>query len=305
MTRDTISSWPASLPLPIEYGKARKLICLSPDMLPDTSSLEALVHDLFWFPDDYYYIFAEASTGIGAKLAKDLKEVGISVELTQRCFYPHPNPGFKNDFVHLTPDKVEYDWHREATQKTEHIRLTVALAPWKRKDLDLSYAAEASAKRSDRRLARSVNLSTMEAVSVVSVDLNLRAVGHSIREALERGEPEEALDRLHTLFTAYLRALCENRSGQVDRKTPLHSLMGSYLKGRREGGGSTSEMTERILKSTISLLEAFNTIRNDHSPAHDNKILSHDESLLIANSAMNSIRFIHSIESTDGNAQAP
>lgn len=57
-----------------------------------------------------------------------------------------------------------------------------------------------------------------------------------------------------------------------------------------------SEMTERILKSSISVMEAFNKVRNDQSFAHDNEILTYNESLLIFNNIANVIRFIEAIE---------
>ena len=55
-------------------------------------------------------------------------------------------------------------------------------------------------------------------------------------------------------------------------------------------------MTERILKSSISTLEAFNRVRNDQSFAHDNQVLNYDESLLIFNHITCAIRFIEAIE---------
>ena len=55
-------------------------------------------------------------------------------------------------------------------------------------------------------------------------------------------------------------------------------------------------MTERILKSSISVLEAFNDVRNNKSLAHDNPILNYEESLLIFNHVAASIRFIKSLE---------
>ena len=55
-------------------------------------------------------------------------------------------------------------------------------------------------------------------------------------------------------------------------------------------------MTERILKSSISTLEAFNRVRNDRSFAHDNQILNYDESLLIFNHVASAIRFIEAVE---------
>jgi hypothetical protein len=55
-------------------------------------------------------------------------------------------------------------------------------------------------------------------------------------------------------------------------------------------------VTERILKSSIAVLEAFNKVRNDQSFAHDNPILNYNESLLIFNNVANAIKFIESVE---------
>jgi len=55
-------------------------------------------------------------------------------------------------------------------------------------------------------------------------------------------------------------------------------------------------MTERILKSSISVLDAFNDVRNNKSFAHDNPILNYHESILIFNDVSNVIKFLESIE---------
>jgi hypothetical protein len=55
-------------------------------------------------------------------------------------------------------------------------------------------------------------------------------------------------------------------------------------------------MTARILKSSISVLEAFNDVRNNKSLAHDNPILNYDEALLIFNHVTSSVRFLRSLE---------
>ncbi|MCY1385081.1 hypothetical protein D9M69_734170 [compost metagenome] len=56
-------------------------------------------------------------------------------------------------------------------------------------------------------------------------------------------------------------------------------------------------MTERIVKSSISVLESFNDVRNNKSLAHDNPLLNYEESLLIFNHVASSIRFIKALES--------
>jgi hypothetical protein len=82
----------------------------------------------------------------------------------------------------------------------------------------------------------------------------------------------------------------------VTRDKALHSLFGEYVKRLREGGYIESEMTSRILKTSISTLEAFNDVRNNQSLAHDNPILNYDEALLIFNHVASSIRFLRSLE---------
>lgn len=56
-------------------------------------------------------------------------------------------------------------------------------------------------------------------------------------------------------------------------------------------------MTARILKSSISILEAFDDVRNNQSLAHDNKLLDYDEALLIFNHVASAVRFLRSLES--------
>jgi hypothetical protein len=72
--------------------------------------------------------------------------------------------------------------------------------------------------------------------------------------------------------------------------------MGEYIKCLKKEGIVESEMTERILKSSISTLEAFNDVRNNRSFAHDNRVL--DEALLIFSHVAGAIRFITAIERT-------
>ena len=109
-------------------------------------------------------------------------------------------------------------------------------------------------------------------------------------------EPESGLDRLHTFVVSFLRSICEKHNVAFDRETPLHSLLGAYIKRLKNEGLIESEMTVRILKASISHMEAFNDIRNNKSLAHANAGLNYDESLLIFNNVASAIRFIAAIE---------
>ena len=126
-----------------------------------------------------------------------------------------------------------------------------------------------------------------------------------VRDAIGRNEPEAGIDRLHTFMVKYLRVLCRTRGIDTERSKPLHGLFGEYVKSLRGDGLIESEMTERILKSTISTLEAFNKVRNDRSLAHDNPVLSHSESLLIFNHIASAVRFIAALEEGEPKACKP
>ena len=91
-------------------------------------------------------------------------------------------------------------------------------------------------------------------------------------------------------------AYFEKRGIDVGRDKPLHSLVGEYIKALKAQGLIESEMTERILKSSISVMEAFNRVRNEQSFAHDNNVLNYAESMLIFGHVSSSIRFIKALE---------
>lgn len=121
-------------------------------------------------------------------------------------------------------------------------------------------------------------------------------LANSIKKSIESDQPEEAIDRLHTFAVKYVRDLCDRYDIEHDRSKPLHSMFGEYIKHLRRNGHIESQMTERILKSSIAIFEAFNDVRNNQSFAHDNKILNYDESVLIANNLFSTIKFIEAIE---------
>ncbi len=93
-----------------------------------------------------------------------------------------------------------------------------------------------------------------------------------------------------------MRTLCELHGIEVTREKALHSVFGEYVKKLKEEGYLEAQMTERILKSSISVFEAFNHVRNDKSLAHDNPILNYEEALLIFNHVAATIRFIKNLE---------
>lgn len=136
----------------------------------------------------------------------------------------------------------------------------------------------------------------LDAFTAIADERDFEVVAEHVREAIDKNQPEGGLDRLHTFVHKFIRVTCEPHGITISRDKPLHSVFGEYVKALRDGGHLESAMTERILKSSISVLETFNEVRNNKSLAHDNPILNYEESLLIFNHVAASIRFIKALE---------
>jgi hypothetical protein len=146
------------------------------------------------------------------------------------------------------------------------------------------------------RLRHYSPVAELDALSAISDERDFDTLAKAVRDSIEKNEPESGLDRLHTFVIKYVRTLCTQHGLSATRDKPLHSLFGEYVKCLRDGGHIESEMAVRILKSSISTLEAFNDVRNNRSLAHDNQILQYHEALLIFNHVASSIRFLRSVE---------
>ncbi len=147
-----------------------------------------------------------------------------------------------------------------------------------------------------QRLKSDTPVAELDALSAINDEKDFEVVAQHVKEAIEKNQPEAALDRLHIFTVKFMRTLCEQHGIEVTREKALHSVFGEYVKRLKEEGHLEAQMTERILKSSISVFEAFNHVRNDKSLAHDNPILNYEEALLIFNHVAATIRFIKNLE---------
>lgn len=150
--------------------------------------------------------------------------------------------------------------------------------------------------RISERLKSESIVGHLEALKPNSDAKDFELLSKSIKESIEKNEPEAALDRLHTFVIKYVRQLCDNHGLSHDKDEPLHSLFGKYVKKLLNDKLIDSLMAERILRFSINVLDAFNDVRNNKSLAHDNPILNYHESILIFNNITNTIKFIETIE---------
>lgn len=112
------------------------------------------------------------------------------------------------------------------------------------------------------RLLNDTSVSELTSLKAISDDYDFEFVAEQILTAINNNQPEAGLDRLHTFLIKFIRLVSQNNNIVVTREKPLHSLFGEYVKKLKAEGYIESKMTERILKSSISILEAFNDVRN-------------------------------------------
>lgn len=146
------------------------------------------------------------------------------------------------------------------------------------------------------RLKQGISIEDIDVIQANADDKNFDRLAKAVREYIDRNEPELGLDRLHTFAVKYFRGLCTRHELPCEKDEPLHSAFGKYVRHLTSKSIIQSAMAERILKSSISVLEAYNDVRNNQSLAHDNPVLNYDESLLIFNNVLSTIRFVGKIE---------
>ena len=149
-------------------------------------------------------------------------------------------------------------------------------------------------RKVQERLAQSASPADIQAIGGDGADFE--AVAKAVRDSINRNEPEQALDRLHTFLVKFVRKLCSEHGLDLDRTVPLNGLFGAYVKKIRAENLLTSTMAEHILKASITIFGQFDHVRNNHSLAHDNALLSYDEALLIVSHVSATVRFVKAIE---------
>lgn len=158
------------------------------------------------------------------------------------------------------------------------------------------HESEEECSRIVDRLLGNTGLENLDALQSDPDDKDFNLLVASIRRSIEQGEPEAALDRLHTYMMKYVRRLCDEHGVAYDRKHPLQSIFGGYVKALANECAVDSGMTERILKSSISVLDSFNSVRNNQSLAHPNPVLNYRESVLILSHIAGLVRFLDDLE---------
>ncbi len=128
-------------------------------------------------------------------------------------------------------------------------------------------------------------------------------LSRDIYDALAKDEPSLVLDRLHTYSSKYLRNLCQKYfidvSDAEGNYYPLHNLAGSLAKYYENNHVFQSDFIIRAMKSSISIFERFNAVRNDYSYAHDNDILNKAEATYIVTIITATLNLLNVVEKSN------
>lgn len=163
-----------------------------------------------------------------------------------------------------------------------------------RRDEAPTLADQAKEKRLFELLARLEDTATLaptDAIDRFEPDETLEELVNAIQRDIAADKPASALDRLHTYCMKKFAHLLDARTVVWDRDDPLHSRVGKYVKAL-EQDKPLHEITRRIVKSSISVFEQFNDVRNNKSFAHDNAIVEHAEARFIFDSIHAFLRFV-------------
>lgn len=119
----------------------------------------------------------------------------------------------------------------------------------------------------------------------------IRAIDRDIRA----NKPAAALDRLHTYCQKKFAHLLKRRGIRCDKYEPLHSRFGKYRKAL-QADNRHSEISDLIMKSSISIFDKFNDTRNNWSLAHDNVLVDEAEARFIYDAVTAILRFVKTID---------
>lgn len=177
---DDVPKWPDSLPFPAKVTFEPRRVHLLPADFESDRAVTDLLHDLYWFPDDRYYLFYSDTMKLTTKVAEELKESGIVFSEIESYFYKHPKPAYERDFIQVLPN-VDYPTWRKKSAKGEILwRALLSLDTTVRRELDF----DESAARTRDAIANSEGVVDLKP-NIYGVGLNLNSLWRKIKAWLK------------------------------------------------------------------------------------------------------------------------
>ena len=97
-----------------------------------------------------------------------------------------------------------------------------------RRDIDAAVYRERGTSKANRMM-RDTSVAELDALTATVDERDFETVAQHVREAIEKNQPEAALDRLHMFVIKYVRTLCEQRGVEVKAVSGAKRRMGAFL----------------------------------------------------------------------------
>lgn len=129
---------------------------------------------------------------------------------------------------------------------------------------------------------------------VITNDTVIRALHDAQTLTIKNGAPR-ALDRYHTAFHGYLKAVCDN----ANISYPSNPKITQLWKALRESHPALAAKSpqnnniDTIVRSIGGVVDAVNQTRNQDSPAHPNETLSEAEAIFVNNAVKTVLNYLN------------
>jgi len=99
------------------------------------------------------------------------------------------------------------------------------------------------------RLKEETIIEEIDTIKEAEDDRDFSLLAKSIKESINKDEPEVALDRLHTYLIKFIRQLCLKHKIELKKEESLNAIYGKYIKFLISNELLESKMSENILKN--------------------------------------------------------
>jgi hypothetical protein len=142
------------------------------------------------------------------------------------------------------------------------------------------------------------NSSVPEPVSAPALQVTSQVVDRALADAEQLIRTRDAIsgvDRVHTAFHGYLRAVITKTGAEPDKDASITQLF-KLLRETHPALKNTTQEDEvtKILRASSAILDAVNTIRNRASVAHPNDdLIDEPEAMLVINTVRTLLHYLN------------
>lgn len=171
---EEVPRWPNSLPLPAKVTFGPRRVHLLPADFESKGAVSDILHDLYWFSDDQYYLFYSDTLKLTSEVAREFEASGVVFTEIESYFYTHPKPGYERDFIQVLPNGDYPAWRQEAASGQMFWRASLTLDSAMRREMDFN---ESAARTRD---------AITDSEDVVDLKPNFFGIGVNINSAWRR-----------------------------------------------------------------------------------------------------------------------